>query len=197
MRVIPIQSSGYLDIFKFRRKGNWTSGCATPRARPEDPVYWGEHYDGCFQFWPMWFPETVCIDRLAFYNCTAIGGGLARCGIYLGKRSGSLTQLHYPDRLIVDGGEMDCSTTGLKETSFNPPLILSGPQIYWTAFLGNSRSLQPWMRSYGGSGYLNAEADEYPGLVKTGYSYGALPDPAPSSMAQGSSLGCHTQVRLA
>jgi hypothetical protein len=200
MRVIPIQSAGYLDIFKFRRKGNWTNGCPTPRATPVDPVYWGYYYGYYYsqpilEFCPMWFPETVRVDRLAFYNCTGVGGGLARCGIYLGKRSGSIIQVHYPDRLIVDGGEKDCSTTGLKETSFDPPLILSGPQIYWTAFLGNSLNLQPWMRNVC-SGYLNADTNELFGLWKNPYSYGVLPDPAPSSMSQGSSLGIQIQVRL-
>jgi hypothetical protein len=50
--------------------------------------------------------------------------------VYEDKGDGSV----YPGKLVLDAGEVDVNTTGLKELTIN--LTLKGGKLYWLAFVG-------------------------------------------------------------
>lgn len=81
---------------------------------------------------PVVIGRSGHIDRIAFEVSTLGASSVARCGIY---RSTSQTNL-YPSSLVADGGEQDCSSTGVKITLFDFGLqkfLQAGH--YWFAIL--------------------------------------------------------------
>jgi hypothetical protein len=70
------------------------------------------------------------IDRLAF-TVTGVGGAgsVARVGIYLPTSASDLT----PAGLVLDGGEFDSNSTGLKAATVSQALSPDG--LYWFAYL--------------------------------------------------------------
>jgi hypothetical protein len=77
---------------------------------------------------PFLCPKAITLDQIAF-NVTTLLAGKARCGIY--NDSGL-----YPSSLLLDGGELDTGTTGVKSTTINQ--ALSASSLYWLAFLANA-----------------------------------------------------------
>lgn len=77
---------------------------------------------------PFISSKAGTLDRIAF-NVTTLLAGYGRCGIY--SDTGSL----YPGALLLDGGQMDTSTTGVKSTTINQ--ALSASSMYWLVFLAS------------------------------------------------------------
>jgi hypothetical protein len=77
---------------------------------------------------PFISSKAGTLDRIAF-NVTTLLAGYGRCGIY--SDTGAL----YPGSLLLDGGEISTSTTGVKSTTINQ--ALSAGSMYWFAFLAS------------------------------------------------------------
>lgn len=136
-------------------------------------------------FMPFVVPVAADIDQIMFEVTTVGGAGAAaRCGIYEGTSKTNI----YPTKLVVDSGEIDTSgATGVKKTSISK--TLRGDNLYWFAFVQKNtapattlRVVQPggcWV--LGLSPTLGASAG-FVGL-SVAFTYAALPDPAPASLA--------------
>lgn len=82
-----------------------------------------------FRAFPFVVSRTVKLDRLAFEVTTAAGSAVGRVGIY---RATSLTNL-MGSVLVVDGGEQDCSSNGIKSATVDVTLP---PGAYLYCHLG-------------------------------------------------------------
>jgi len=83
----------------------------------------------------------------------------------------------YPNKLLVDSGELNAETTGVKTASID--LTLS-PGVYWLAYIANDSTIDtPYADSLLARYALQASDNLFMGWVK-GITYGALPDPFPS-----------------
>lgn len=81
---------------------------------------------------PFFVPKTAKFDRIALRVTTAGTGTTprARLGIYEDLNDGTL----YPGALVLDAGEVNVSTTGLKEITID--VTLKGGKLYWLVMLG-------------------------------------------------------------
>lgn len=81
---------------------------------------------------PLYIPKTMKFDRIAIRVSTQASGAVPRIrlGVYEDKADGSV----YPGSLVIDAGEVDVSTTGLKELAID--LTLKGGKLYWLALVG-------------------------------------------------------------
>jgi hypothetical protein len=79
------------------------------------------------QFQSWWCPADVTLDRVAVEVTTLQAGANARLGIYSATSTGA------PDALVVDLGEVDCSSTGVKELTVSQ--AVTGGVMYWLAVL--------------------------------------------------------------
>lgn len=78
---------------------------------------------------PFFSGEGGKVDRIGFEVTTGGGAGsVARCGIYTSTSDTNL----YPDKLVVDSGEFDTTTTGVKSASIDVQLLAN--RVYWLAF---------------------------------------------------------------
>jgi hypothetical protein len=116
------------DIHYFRKVGvtnfeAWYTSPSTGTALTATAVTAGRLYA-----LPFLCPKAITLDRIAF-NVTTLLAGKARCGIY--NDSGL-----YPSSLLLDGGELDTGTAGVKSTTINQALNASS--LYWLAFLANA-----------------------------------------------------------
>ncbi len=123
---------------------------------------------------PFASPRGATIDRLAFE--VTVGGGAgakARTGIY---QATSATNI-YPSALIVDGGEFDTTTTGVKAATVS--VTLEPDILYWAVFLSGTAA--PTIRRLDITGVwlgvpstMGANAGNG---VQVAQAYGALPNP--------------------
>jgi hypothetical protein len=119
--------------------------------------------------WPL--ARGVRCDRFAVYVNDAAAGKVCRLGLY--RDNGS----YYPGALLLDGGEVDVSTTGTKEVEVSIELDAG---MYWIACLSDGA---PGVRyTYQGLGLKGSSS--VPRFSYAGYrkdiGYGALPDPFPA-----------------
>jgi len=116
------------------------------------------------------------IDYLGIECTVANAGAKARCGIY---DSVSETNL-YPNNLIVDSGEFDMSTLGVKSASVS--VTLKPNKLYWAAF-NNGGGASCSTRSMSNAAGKGSAAIAFPNGMGTGAligltvakAYGALP----------------------
>lgn len=118
--------------------------------------------------WPLFLTKPISIDRLALMVNATGTATAARIGIYSNNPANN-----YPDALIIESGQMDVSTTGLKQATVSATLQ---PGLYWLAYLANGTAtmsgpntgLQPY--PMGSSGLLN-----FGGYYTVALAYAALP----------------------
>jgi hypothetical protein len=87
---------------------------------------------------PFVAPRGGTLDRVGFSLIGTSAGAKARCGIYDSTSSTNL----YPNNLIVDSGEFDCSAgggAGVKSTTISQ--ALTAGKLYWLVFLTNNASI--------------------------------------------------------
>jgi hypothetical protein len=70
--------------------------------------------------YPWWCPRSVTLDRVAVEVTTLQSGANARLGLYSVGASG------VPGSLVVDFGEINCSSTGVKELTVSQA-VTAGP----------------------------------------------------------------------
>lgn len=108
---------------------------------------------------------------------TATAGGKARIGIYSDNGSG------YPGSLLLDAGEVDCSTTGMKEVTISQALTKSMKKVWLSV---NVNSASNGFRWIGGAAqtysFLGRDSSGVHGNVyRVTSAYGALPANYPGS----------------
>lgn len=111
------------------------SNFASPNA---GGVVVGQYYDNCFQgastqtsagaanrieLAPYFTSVNLPIDRIGVACTTAVAGALCKVVIYSADANG------WPDALLYETGNLDCSTTGMKEEALSFT-FLSGT-MYW------------------------------------------------------------------
>lgn len=127
------------------------------------------------------------LDRLAIY-CTVLGAAShARCGIYTSASDSNF----YPTSLVFSTGDLDTSSTGLKQSTFS--LALTGGKLYWLAHICDNGTAT----IRGVTGTVNSNILGLDPTAGTAYTaifvaqaYGALPStfPASASMAGASTV---------
>ena len=114
------------------------------------------------------------VTNLAFYVATPQAGAVARVGIYTTISANN----RLPSTLVIDGGQQDCSTGGLKVSGLNA--TLSANTWYVLVYLcGTAAPAIHGIDGYSVLGYgfnSNAAVQSYYDLTQT---YGALPGTAP------------------
>jgi hypothetical protein len=80
---------------------------------------------------PFIVTKNCTVDQLGVY-VTVAGAGLGRLGIYL---QDTATSSFLPDGLVVDGGEINVSTTGYKSVSISTSLTAN--YLYWLVYTCN------------------------------------------------------------
>lgn len=133
---------------------------------------------GSIRAFPFAISRNVVIDRLAFEVTTAAPGAVGRVGIY---RATSQTEL-YGSSLVVDGGEQDCSTTGVKAATVNVGLTAG---IYLYVHLGGVDTITVRTIPLAGRQPLFGTQDSFSvpaNSIEVGRSYGALPSTFPNDL---------------
>lgn len=121
------------------------------------------------------------IDTVEFEVTTGVANAVGRCGLY----TNTSEQIIYPNALVVDGGEKDCSTNGVKATSSLSVAI--PPGLYW--LVTHAGVATPTIRTIapGGVshilGLLTTMGASPPLLIAGARAYSALPLTFPASIA--------------
>lgn len=135
------------------------------------------------------------IDSISFEIVTpGAGGAKGRVGIYEATSDTNL----YPNNLVVDSGEFDCSIGGIKTASVN--VFLKPNTLYWFAQLLGTNASTPRVSSTSGIpnvfGFANTlGVNPRAGFTKA-QAYGALPDPYPSASGFGTGSTTHVWVHF-
>ena len=145
----------------------------------------GSGATGTLRAFPFVSPRGGTLDRLAIAVTTGAGaGGVARWGIYTATSTTNV----YPSALVVDAGEVDVTSIGVKSQTIS--VALSSSTLYWFVYIGgvsaatirflNANGCWPFL------GYSNAfdsagVANLNPGVGLTvAQAYGALPGTYPA-----------------
>lgn len=131
---------------------------------------------------PFYNGPTTTLDRIAFLVTTGgAAGSVSRCGIYanvpivLGAPTSTVQVT--PQTLVVDGGEFDTTTTGIKSTVISTTLTAN--TLYWFVFLcgvaAPSSRLTVLASGGAGLGYPSTLAAGSRSPVNITLAYAALP----------------------
>ncbi|SRR6266576_758672 len=145
--------------------------------------------DGGLYAFPFESGYGGTIDQIGFNVSSLQGGFVARAGLYesdLAVKDVS-DKFLIPGNLVVDGGEQDCSSTGLKLTTFGTPIRLRPRELYWLAFIcngiggaGQVTTFTSGWHMFGRSATLAAQF----GWQKVAAGYGPLPAVYPAGPPQ-------------
>lgn len=135
---------------------------------------------------PVFVPVTISIDQVSWEVSTLQVGGLAKIGIYDGNAG-------IPNNLIVESGDLDTSSTGLKTDAVNAQLV--GGNWYWLAIVFNNvatlaGTLYPpgiKVQQFGSPDGL--QASSFPTQMEVAHAYGALPDPFGAAVYSATGVG--------
>lgn len=122
---------------------------------------------------PFFTPKKISLDQIAI-NVTTLIAGKARLGIY--NDDGTV----YPGTLLLDGGEVDTGTAGVKALAISQTLTA---KLYWLVHVGNAA---PTLRAVATGGLrhilgLDSGLGTAPGVGYTAtFTYAALPASYPS-----------------
>lgn len=127
-------------------------------------------------FMPIFIAKAITINRIGIViQGTGVAGNNIRLGLYSNGSNG------LPGTLIVDAGNIDCSTGGNKEAVINATLQ---PGWYWVAVGTNSAPTVSTFSSLACQtilGKTSFDVTNSGSLRFTTFTYGALPSNAPSS----------------
>lgn len=123
---------------------------------------------------PFFVGVNKAFDRIQCEVTTFGASSKVRLGVYSDNGSG------YPGALVVDSGELDAGSNGVKPATISVSLT---PGVYWLAILGGTATCT--YRTFGGASLLSTifgwdsamgatTRDPHFSVAKT---YGALPDP--------------------
>ena len=113
------------DLFNFRRTGNYYASFITGGAQTTQ----GLASANSLRAFPLYVPKLSRFDRIAVRVTTAATGTTPRVRLGIYKDNGNV----YPGSLTLDAGELDVSTTGVKELTINTTLTEG---LYWIVLVG-------------------------------------------------------------
>ncbi len=125
---------------------------------------------------PFCVQRALKIDRLGVNVTTLQAASLVRVGLYRSQADGT------PGVLIVDGGTVDSSTTGVKTVTVDEFLK---PGLYWSAWEYDVASVGLRGRSTAAAlslGWDSNLSNESFGIIFVTHTFGALPDPYGGSL---------------
>lgn len=168
-----------INPYAFRRTGRcyttWNHYTSTVQQAINDKFY----------AYPFIVPVSQSFDKIIVRCSTAAVNGVCHVGIY--DDDGV-----YPDDLILDSGEIDCSATGYKETVIAETLI---PGLYWLVLISDGDTVVSFSAmDYNQTspiGYFSILGHDEDNFIAPPYThwsladvYGALPDPFPGGASR-------------
>jgi len=121
---------------------------------------------------PLPIPRAVTLDELAVQVTTGDVGMKARLGIY--EDNGSV----YPGDLVLDAGEVDVGSTGVKKTLITQALT---KKLYWTVVISDGTpEMVRILRYWTPIGTKETQLGQLYSHLTRAQTYGVLPDPFPS-----------------
>ena len=128
---------------------------------------------------PFLVSKAITLDRIAI-NVTTQAAGLIRLGIYANDSSKGL----YPGALLLDAGEVDTGSSGIKSITINQALT---PGLYWLASNSNATPIVKWHNGGTVLPLLGTDntlsGGSYIGLSKSS-AFGPFPSTHPSAAIQ-------------
>lgn len=129
--------------------------------------------------YPWIFPQGATLDRIGANVTTLSATDKFHVGIYSAVSGGRM----YPDALIVDSGELDPSSTGVKSATISQ--VMTPGVLYFFVFLGKDSSTIYRAPSLNGMWNCLGVGSTLPtasglGIFET-QAYGALPSTFPNS----------------
>jgi len=126
----------------------------------------------------FWKGQKRTFNRIAIEVTGAITGN-ARLGVYVDD--GNL----YPANLVLDAGEIDLSSTGVKELTISSPLVLPENRIHWLAYLASATAtIRVFLSSNDAACPIMGFSSFTQSTWQTGWYksqvYGSLPNPFPA-----------------
>lgn len=114
------------DLFGFKRTGNYVNASITGGTQTTQ----GIASANSLRAFPLFVPKTMRFDRIAIRVTTAATGVTPRVRLGIYADNGNV----YPGQLLLDAGEVDVSTLGVKELTID--ITLKGGRLYWLALVG-------------------------------------------------------------
>ena len=137
---------------------------------------------------PIVLAKQTSFSEIGIYVETNAVGGKTRIGIY--NDSG-----FFPNSLILDSGELDCSTTGEKKTAISLTLDAG---TYWLAFVCNDNNLE--FNHYRGAPAMLgtvAHGGDYSTDIGDSFAFGALPATYPVAATYGRTVFNGVSLKVA
>jgi hypothetical protein len=125
---------------------------------------------------PIFLSKTVKVDTISFEVTTSQSSQNSRVGIYTDNGNA------YPSVKLFDSGNVSTGTTGVKNTTVSPTLILQ-PGLYWLTYITSStthqiRILPGASTCVGFGGYASTMGTTGQGYAySVAHTFGTLPDP--------------------
>lgn len=120
------KQQGELSFLRFRKPGRYFGSFLTGGALTTQAV----GSVNSLRAFPFFVPKTERFDRISINVATAGTGTTPRVRLGIYADDGSV----YPGALVLDAGEIDVSTTGVKELTIDQKLI--GGKLYWLVLVG-------------------------------------------------------------
>lgn len=122
--------------------------------------------------YPLVIGARVKADAIHFEVTTGVATAVARVGLYRNTGPGR----KYPSTLLIDSGEKDCSTSGVKSTTGLG--VVLAPGLYWVCYIAGVET--PTVRAIltstaGGHHFGFASTLAFNGRLIKAQSYEALP----------------------
>lgn len=162
--------------FSNQRVDNSDNAGLVPYYSAPTAIAWstGSFITGRIYSIPFPNPKARVVKEIGINVTTAIASGKARLAIY--TDSGNLT----PTTLVVDAGEVDCSTTGFKSVT-GLSVSLAAGQMYWLSATYNSTVSTTIGGTSSGHALLGQSVTGGNGVSRyhTDFTYGAYPGTFP------------------
>lgn len=172
------------DLLGFKRTGNYYGSFVTGAAQTTQ----GIASANSLRAFPFYLPKTAKFDRIGVRVTTLASGAVPRLRLGIYEDTGNV----YPGKLVLDAGEVNVATTGVKEITIDQ--TLQGGKLYWLVLVGQDTTALVVAATAAGDviPVLGYESD-LSGTPLSGWAvtqtYGALPATFPTGSPVGWTLG--------
>lgn len=115
-----------IDLLGFKRTGNYYGTFLTGGAQTTQSIASANS----LRAFPFYLPITTSFDKIAIRVTTLATGTTPRIRLGIYEDNGN----NYPGKLILDAGEVNVSSTGVKELDID--IKLPGGKLYWLVLIG-------------------------------------------------------------
>jgi hypothetical protein len=176
--IVPVTVAGPLGSIPYFKLGPVTS---IPTSTTENiPSAGGS---GFIQYVPFYLAAAATVKRIGVRCYTTAVGGKARAGIYDSDANG------WPNALLLDSGDLDCSASGIRENAA-VTLALSAGVRYWAAVtinnavIGLAGAISDQLRPLGYDSSITTNISS----VSQALAFGALPGTAGATSGTNQSI---------